>query len=101
MEADSLLYTAIMTDNHPLSSGKPASPRRSSVGQDLWFATELAWNLGFIIAIPAVAFGFSGAYLDRWLHTSPAFLLLGLALALALSMYGVLKRIRQIVARPR
>lgn len=59
-------------------------------------ALGLAWEMGFIIAIPAVLFGFGGAYLDKWLGTSPLFLLLGLGLAMASSGLAIWKRIRQL-----
>lgn len=78
----------------------PDPSRKPSITRDLWFVVQLGWNLGFIIAIPTVVFGFGGAYLDRWLGSSPAFLLLGLGLALTVSMVGVWKRIRQIVGPP-
>ncbi len=73
--------------------------RQPSLKQDLRFVVELAWNLGFIIAIPAVVFGLLGAYVDKWLETSPGFLLLGMACALTLSMIGIWKRIRRIIER--
>lgn len=70
------------------------SPRvLSSIG----LALRLAWNLGYIIAIPAVVLGFSGALLDRALGTSPLFVLLGFALAAVLSAIGVGKRVKQIL----
>lgn len=58
----------------------------------------LMGQLGFMIALPAVAFGFGGAYLDRWLGTSPLFILIGLGLAIASSslwVYQLIKRMNQ------
>ena len=43
-----------------------------------WSAVGLAWELGYMIAIPAVVLGFGGAYLDKYLQTSPLFMLIGL-----------------------
>ena len=65
----------------------------------LLLALRLAWNLGFIIAIPAFAFGFGGAYLDKQLGTSPLFMLIGLAIALTLSSIGVKRRITSILGK--
>jgi len=65
--------------------------------QSIALALRLAWNLGYIIAIPAVAFGFSGALLDRAWGTSPLFVLLGFALAALLSALGVAKRVKSIL----
>ncbi|TSC58534.1 MAG: Uncharacterized protein Greene041619_544 [Candidatus Peregrinibacteria bacterium Greene0416_19] len=66
--------------------------------ETLWSALRLAWNLGYIIAIPAAAFGFGGAYLDRYFGTSPFLLLLGFAIALTLSWIGVKRLIRTIIS---
>lgn len=62
-----------------------------------WTLVGLAGQIGYIIAIPAVLFGFGGAYLDKRLCTSPAFVLLGLSLALTSSMFGVWRIIRQVM----
>jgi F0F1-type ATP synthase assembly protein I len=71
-------------------------PKRS-IAADLLLAVRLAWSLGYIIAIPAVLFGFGGAYLDRMLGTSPWLLLLGLALAMGISTVGVYRRLKEIL----
>ncbi len=60
-------------------------------------ALKLAWDLGYIIAIPAFLFGFGGAYLDRQAGTSPLFLLLGFAVALTLSFLGVKRKVKEIL----
>lgn len=64
----------------------------------VWKAVSLAWELGYLIALPAFLFGFGGAYLDKNMHTSPLFLVLGLALALAASTFGVIRKVRIVVA---
>lgn len=61
-----------------------------------WSALNLAWELGYIIAIPIVLLGLGGAYLDKYLETSPLFLLLGIALSLLLSGIGVYRKIKEI-----
>lgn len=72
------------------------SPRARSVRQDLILAVRLAWNFGYIIAIPAAVFGFGGAYLDRMWGTSPVFILSGFALALMLSGLGIWRVVTDI-----
>jgi len=57
---------------------------------------ELAWNLGFIIALPVVIFGFGGAYLDKYLETSPLFVLIGFALAVIITGIGVYRKVKAI-----
>lgn len=65
----------------------------------LWLAVRLVWDMGWIIAIPAVLFGFTGALLDKKLGTSPAFILLGLALALTLSFIGIKRKLKEILEK--
>lgn len=57
----------------------------------------LVGELGFLIAMPAVAFGLGGAWLDKELGTTPAFILFGLSLALCSSMLAVWHRIKPIL----
>jgi F0F1-type ATP synthase assembly protein I len=54
-------------------------------------------EIGYLIAIPAVLFGFGGAYLDRTLGTSPLFILTGMALAIAISILAVWRRIKPLL----
>lgn len=70
-----------------------------SIKRDLLFVVDLAWSIGWIIAIPAVALGFGGAYLDRWLGTSPLFILLGMGLAVTLSGVGLWRKLREILSK--
>ncbi|MDD4628414.1 MAG: AtpZ/AtpI family protein [Candidatus Peribacteraceae bacterium] len=59
---------------------------------------RLAWNLGYIIALPAVIFGLGGAYADKYYHTSPWFLLSGFTVAILLSGIGVYRKVKEILA---
>lgn len=70
--------------------------RPRPIRQDLLLAVRLAWNFGYIIAIPAVLFGFGGAYLDKLYGTSPLLILIGLGVALALSSLGIWRLVKQI-----
>lgn len=72
-------------------------PERS-VFADLALAVRLAWSIGWIVAIPAALFGFGGATLDKTYHTSPLFLILGLAMAMALSGVGVWRMLKRILS---
>ena len=38
-------------------------------------AAAIAWTLPFTLVVPMVVGGAVGYFLDRWLHTKPAFLL--------------------------
>ena len=78
----------------PQTSIKDVDPRESTV---LGFG--FAWDLGYTIAIPAVVFGIAGGYLDKYMHSSPFFLLSGLVLAFASSFIIVARKVKQIMAR--
>lgn len=62
-----------------------------------WMAVQLAWELGYMIAIPAVLLGFVGAYVDKAFHTSPLFLIAGFLLAVTLSAIAVYRKVREII----
>ena len=72
---------------------------KKSIKDDLFLAVRLAWNFGYVIAIPAVAFGFGGAYLDKAAGSSPLFLLLGFVAAITLSSIGIVRKVREILQR--
>ncbi|HLC76485.1 MAG TPA: AtpZ/AtpI family protein [Candidatus Peribacterales bacterium] len=57
----------------------------------------LVGEIGTMIAIPAVLFGFGGAYLDKSFGTSPLFVILGLAIALIASSLAVWHRIQTLL----
>lgn len=59
---------------------------------------KFAAELGYMIAVPAVVFGFGGAYLDKQLHSTPVFILIGLVLAFTISVVGVVRKVKEIVA---
>lgn len=61
-----------------------------------WNAMSLVFELGYIIAIPAVGFSFGGRYMDIHFGTSPLFLLLGILTALSLSLYMVLAKVKKM-----
>lgn len=62
----------------------------------LLLSLRFAWNLGYLIAIPVVVFGFGGALADKKLGTSPLFVITGFVLAALLSGVGVYRRIKEI-----
>ena len=62
----------------------------------LWSALNLAWELGYTIALPIVILGFGGAWLDKKWGTSPALLLIGIALSLLISGIAVYRKVKSI-----
>ncbi len=65
----------------------------------LFSAYSLVSELGFIIAGPVVLLGVGGAYLDKYLGTSPLFLLLGFLLSFVVSAMGVWNIIKRLNAQ--
>jgi len=51
------------------------------------YALSLAWQLGFLISVPIICFLFLGLLMDRFLNTSPYFLIFGLVLGLVMVFY--------------
>jgi F0F1-type ATP synthase assembly protein I len=62
-----------------------------------WSTLSLAWELGYTIAIPIAVLAFGGAYLDKYLNTSPIFLLIGVFLSIGISTFGILKKTKDIL----
>jgi len=60
--------------------------------KSLFFAFGMIGQIGFATAVPLVALGLTGRYLDRHFHTGPYLFLLGLAVATA-AIYFILKKI--------
>jgi F0F1-type ATP synthase assembly protein I len=60
-------------------------------------AMSLAWELGYMIAIPLVALALGGRFLDKELGTGPLMLLSGVCLAIIVSSYMVYKKTTDIM----
>ncbi|HDH31325.1 MAG TPA: AtpZ/AtpI family protein [Candidatus Wolfebacteria bacterium] len=54
-----------------------------------FYALSIAWQLGFLIAIPIVGFLFLGVLGDKFFKTQPFFLFLGLILGIVLTIYEI------------
>lgn len=63
-----------------------------------WSLLALAWELGYTIALPIVILGFGGAWLDKKLGSSPAFLLGGIILALLVSGFAIYRKIKNLTS---
>lgn len=73
------------------------------MGQDqdtknnFWKMLDLAWTLGYTIAIPIIIFGFAGAYADKKFDTSPIFLITGIVLSIIATVMGIYKKIKNLI----
>lgn len=58
-----------------------------------WYFAKTIGELGYIIALPLVAFLLLGRWIDIQLHSKIVFTLLGMLLALVMSTYIIYKKI--------
>lgn len=63
----------------------------------LGFALDLAWKLGYAIAIPIVVFVLLGRLLDNYLGTSPFFLITGLIISAPAVGFLVYRKIKGFI----
>ena len=54
-----------------------------------FYALSIAWQLGFLIAIPIGGFIFLGILGDRFFGTEPFILLLGLLVGIVITIYEI------------
>ena len=52
----------------------------------------IAWNVGYMIAIPIIFYTVAGVYIDRTFGTSPLFIVIALILSVVTSMFIILKK---------
>lgn len=85
--------------------GKPDSrggPDRRDGGQmTIWESLAFVWEILIAVAVPAIVFALGGRWLDARLGVFPAFTLIGLALALALTAIIVTRRATRLAERLR
>ncbi len=54
-----------------------------------WYAISLAFQLGFLIIVSIGGFIFLGILGDKYLHTSPFLLIIGIIIGLVITVYEV------------
>lgn len=54
-----------------------------------FYALSIAWQLGFLIAVPIAGFLFLGLLGDKFFKTQPFLLLLGLIVGIVITIYEV------------
>lgn len=62
-------------------------------------AFGFAWEMGYTLALPLVLLALGGRLLDKWLQTSPIFLLIGILLSIGISSILVAYKAMDIIAR--
>lgn len=67
------------------------------VNRSPWLDALRLLGLGWYIVTPVVIGAVGGLLLDDWVHTSPLFILLGLALGLLVAFWGTYKLVRPML----
>ncbi len=71
-----------------------ASPEKPKKSLDKGELVSLAFELGFIIALPIIAFGFAGKWLDAKSGTEPLFTLTGILLAIVFTSVWIYRKFK-------
>ena len=71
--------------------------QKQSEQEKVFSAWALAWELGWQIAIPLVAFALLGRFADKYFGTTPWLLLVGVILAAFFSSYLVYRKVANIL----
>ena len=65
--------------------------------QGFWQALGMAWELGYVIAIPILALGLGGRLLDKRLDTSPWLFLAGVLISIVLTSFGLVWKFKKLL----
>lgn len=74
---------------------KPENDKKLSKMQML----GLAWELGYVIALPLIFFGYIGKWVDSRFSTKPWFALLGVVIAITSTTIWLTRRIREYIKK--
>jgi hypothetical protein len=66
---------------------------------DRWGMVNLAFDMGFVIALPLVAFGLLGKYLDGRLGTEPWLTIVGILIAIISTTIWLTKKLKEYIKR--
>jgi len=75
------------------------SGRGGSESAGLWGALGLAWEMGYTIAVPLVAFALGGRWLDHKFGTSPWILLTGVFVSIPISTIVIYWKMVKIIGK--
>ncbi len=72
-------------------------PQNQANKKPFWQALNLAWELGYTIALPLVLFALAGRWADKRYDTSPWLLLSGMALAIILTTLLLIRKFSRLL----
>lgn len=64
---------------------------------NLWWVLGIAWEMGYLIALPLVGLALLGRFVDSVFGTAPLALLLGILLAIILSTIIVTRKVSELL----
>ncbi len=64
---------------------------------NLFSVVSLAWELGYVVAVPLIIFALVGRFLDKKLETSPWIFLLGVVISIIVSVFMVYRKADKII----
>jgi len=64
-----------------------------------WSSLGLAWELGYIIAVPLIIFALAGRFLDKRLGTSPFLLLVGILISIGMTSWLVYRKTKEVIEK--
>jgi len=80
-----------------MSIFKKTEKKKEGVNSDLSLLS-LAWELGYMIAIPVVVLAVGGAWLDKKIGTSPWVLLLGAGSSIVMTSFMVYSKVAGLMS---
>lgn len=79
-----------------LISSKKSMEKRTD---NRWDLIGIAWEMGYLIALPLVGFALGGRFLDSAFDTSPLLLILGIISAIIISTILVVRKTTEVIDR--
>lgn len=81
-----------------LKEGKKVnSGQEENKEKNLFSVVSLAWELGYVVAVPLIIFALVGRFLDKKLETSPWIFLLGVVISIIVSVFMVYRKADKII----
>lgn len=75
------------------------TPQKPNRGLNKSELVSIAFELGFIIALPVLAFGYLGKWLDGKLGSYPTLTLIGIFAAIAMTSFWIYRRFKSFMKR--